>query len=196
MYPDALFPSVYFGVGVFNNGGKSLSQGIYIGAEFYTPDAETPTDELTPYLRQVRGGPARLPSIVAHELVHQQQQYRNQNTLLADAIAEGSADFLAELATGNVATGGTTYAFGQANERTVWLRFKQDMDGSTRQNWLYNGFSGNPYSFPPDMGYFVGYKICAAYYNRASDKTAALRTMLTTSDVKAFLTQSGYGDQF
>ncbi|MBO0931040.1 gliding motility protein GldB-related protein [Fibrella aquatilis] len=194
LYPDATFPAIYFGMGLFNNGGKSLPSGIYIGTEYYTAAPTTITTELTAYSRGILFNSSQLPAIVAHEMVHQQQRYgiAGGNTLLAAAIAEGSADFLAKLATGAIATGTATYTFGEANERAVWQAFSQEMDGTNWRNWLYNGNAGNTYNYPADMGYFVGYRICEAYYNRATNKTQALRDMLQTTDYKAFLTKSGY----
>lgn len=196
VYADATFSGVYFGMGIFNNGGKSLGNGVYIGTEFFSLSSETNLTELTPYLRSVMNAPDRLPVIVAHEMGHQQQRYTNTSTLLGAAIAEGSADFLAFLATGSPATGGQTFTYGIANERAVWQAFTKEMSGTVWSNWLYNGSSGNAYNFPPDMGYFVGYRICKAYYDRATDKQQALRDMLRTTDFPAFLTKSGYAEQW
>ena len=49
-----------------------------------------------------------------------------------------------------------------------------------------------------DLGYFVGYKICKAFYEKTADKTDAIRTLLeldVSSDesIRAFVVHSGYG---
>ena len=43
-----------------------------------------------------------------------------------------------------------------------------------------------------DLGYWVGYRIVKAYYQRAADKQQALREILELSDPKAFLAKSGW----
>jgi uncharacterized protein YjaZ len=45
---------------------------------------------------------------------------------------------------------------------------------------------------PADLGYYVGYKICEAYYNQAKDKKQAVKDILTIQDYKQFLAKSGY----
>ena len=47
---------------------------------------------------------------------------------------------------------------------------------------------------PNDLGYFIGYRIAEAYYNRMTDKQQAIRDILTgaNGNVKELLTKSGY----
>ena len=47
---------------------------------------------------------------------------------------------------------------------------------------------------PNDLGYFVGYRIAAAYYARAADKRQAICAIVSArgGDVKAILAASGY----
>ena len=45
---------------------------------------------------------------------------------------------------------------------------------------------------PADLGYFVGYRIVEAYYQRAADRRAAIREILTATDYEALLAASGY----
>jgi hypothetical protein len=49
---------------------------------------------------------------------------------------------------------------------------------------------------PADLGYYVGYRICEAYFARAQDPTRALRDMFTIQDFHAFLHASGYAETF
>lgn len=62
-------------------------------------------------------------------------------------------------------------------------------------NWLYNGasFTGEK---PADLGYYVGFKICEAYYDKTADKKAAIEDILAIKDgpdALRFLQESGYG---
>ncbi|MBC7868547.1 MAG: hypothetical protein H7X88_13510, partial [Gloeobacteraceae cyanobacterium ES-bin-316] len=57
--------------------------------------------------------------------------------------------------------------------------------------WLYNGISVTTQR-PADLGYYVGFKICAAYYQKAPDKLQAISAILHIKNYQDFLIQSGY----
>lgn len=170
LYPDAVFPDVYFVVGRFNTGGTVSPAGLLIGAEMYRD-------------------PARLPMIVAHELVHYQQPPGGGGlTLLEQAFREGSADFVGELLSGQ-RMNAEAQEYGRAHEAELWAEFRTVMHGTDFTGWLY----GNPPpGRPADLGYFVGYRIAEAYYAQAADKAAALRDILRVQDVERILAASGY----
>lgn len=69
IYPDAVFPDVYFVIGRMNSAGTVSSNGLLIGVEMNARNESTPMDELT-WERAVIGQIANLPHIVAHELIH------------------------------------------------------------------------------------------------------------------------------
>jgi len=56
--------------------------------------------------------------------------------------------------------------------------------------WLYNGSSSD--GRPSDLGYFIGFRIVQAYYQKASDKQQAVSDILNIKDFERFLEQSGY----
>src|SRR6202011_5457692 len=49
---------------------------------------------------------------------------------------------------------------------------------------------------PADLGYYIGYKICEAYYRQAADKKAAIKAILEIKDFKEFLKASRYERKF
>jgi Predicted Zn-dependent protease (DUF2268) len=170
LYPPAVFPDVYFVIGRFNSGGTSTSHGLLIGAEMYRD-------------------PARLPSIVSHELVHYQQHYENKK-LLEHAFMEGSADFVGELISG-AQINGDKMSYGLAHEGELWTEFSAHFDDTNYFPWMY----GKPNDGRPnDLGYFIGYRIAKAYYDRTQDKAQALRDIITARDgnVRELLSMSGY----
>jgi hypothetical protein len=176
LYPDAVFPDVYLVIGRFSSGGTATDEGLVIGAEM------------------LRGRDAAR-GLVAHELIHFQQRASGQYaaaeaapSLLALALLEGSASFLAELTSG-VRGEAAAHEYGRAHERELWEEFRRVMRGTDTQGW----FQGDPPGpRPADLGYFVGYRIAEAYYDRAPDKRQAIREILTTRDFEAFLARSGY----
>ncbi len=66
------------------------------------------------------------------------------------------------------------------------------MPTKNTRNWLYTG-NATRYGVA-DLGYFMGYKICEAYYEKAEDKTEAINTIIKTNRYKKLLRMSGYMD--
>lgn len=181
LYPPSVFPDVYFVIGARNSGGTTFKGGLIIGAEMF--GIETPSFK------------PRLPFnsvnlIVVHELVHFQQNYANDMTLLNQCLREGAADFICELVTGSHANQ-YFYNYGDAREKELWEEFRNVMGGTKWDGWLY----GKPKQEgrPNDLGYWMGYKICKAYYDQAGDKKQAISDILNIKEARQFLEASGYG---
>jgi len=193
MYADAVFPDVYFAIGGMATGGTTSRHGLLIGTELFARAGDSPTASLTSWQQSVVRSIDILPAIVAHELTHYQQHFAQPlNTLLAQSIQEGSADFVSELLTGRTINDHLR-VYGDAHERELWDSFRVAMNGVDVSQWLYNGGTVNASnSRPADLGYYVGARITSAYYARQVDKRQALRDILTIRDFTAFLTASGY----
>jgi hypothetical protein len=182
--PSAKMPSVYFIVGNGISGGTTTHGSapmILIGTEL---------------TRSTAG----LPRTIAHELAHTQQRYPWWRSLtggprflradlLRQSLVEGTADVVAEFLTGKP----NRSQYGEAHEAELWAQFKRDMHSRNYGGWLYNGRekAADP-NRPADLGYWVGYRIAKAYYDRSPDKAQAVRDMLTISDFDAFVARSGY----
>jgi hypothetical protein len=106
---------------------------------------------------------------------------------------EGLADFLASLALPNSRVSASSYQrYGRTHEAAVWRAFRRGM--ATREDsghWLYNYGTANNHG-AADLGYFVGFRICEAFYNRASDKRRAIRELIVLRDPAEVLRRSGY----
>ena len=173
-----------------NSAGTTSSNGLLIGVEMNARGETTPVDELNDWERAVIGQIANLPNIVAHELIHiQQPQGPRKPTLLQQALQEGGADFMGELISGGIINRAQR-SYGDAHERDLWAEFQHDMPGTETSHWLYQGDRSK--DRPADLGYYIGYKICEAFYNRTPDKREAVRRILRSTDAEAFLKESGY----
>lgn len=197
LYPDAVFPPVYLEIGRLSSGGTTGESGMLIGAEMHGADAATPRDELTPWERGVVDDVSTLPGLVTHELVHIEQSYArhgvtrvDDKSLLARSLDEGCATFVASLAQNAGVDSSGFNAYGLAHEHDLWVEFQQDMIGTDYSHWLYQGDASK--NRPADLGYFVGARICRAYYMNAADKKAAIRDILVMQDPIAFTRASGY----
>lgn len=199
LYPDAVFPPVYFLIGQLSSGGTTGDAGQLIGAELHGADASTPLDELSDYERRVIGGVDGLPGIVAHELMHIQQTHarrganavesKSKQTLLAQSLDEGCASVVAAIITG-ADPAKVASQYGLAHEHELWLEFQRDMNGTDASSWLYQGDRSK--DRPADLGYFMGARICAAYYMNVNDKRQAVRDIFAMASPSQFLARSGY----
>ena len=194
LYSDAVFPNVYFLIGCMDSAGTATDEGLLIGTEMYSRNPQIPDGELDSWLRQVLKPIDQLPQIVAHELIHYQQKYgQSERTLLRQTIREGSADFIGEMISGgNINAGLRDYA--DAREEELWDEFRREMNGTDMSRWLHQGESAK--DRPADLGYYVGYKICEAYYRNARDKKQAVKDILLVDDLDAFVKRSGYENKF
>ena len=214
LYPEAVFPDIYFVIGIASTGGTASKSGLLVGTELYGTTAQTPRDEFPEvfrtFLKDVKGGSElnalvakaletalktidRLPTIVAHESCHFNQNYPKQVTLLEKSIQEGSCDLIAELAAGDVINP-SLKAYGDQHEERLWSDFEPQMQRNDLSLWMYNGFKIK--DRPGDLGYFMGYKISKEYYRNAHDKTSAIREILNIKDFNVFFEKSGYRAKF
>lgn len=190
LYPDAVFPDVYFVIGRMSSAGTFSSNGLLIGVEMNARGDHTPVDELNAWERAVTGRIDTLPNIVAHELIHiQQSSDSTQKTLLLQSLAEGGADFVGELISGGIINK-VQRTYGDEHEQSLWDEFQKSMSGADISGWLFQGDRSK--DRPADLGYYIGYRICEAYYRRSPNKQEAIAHILHITDSKAFLEESGY----
>lgn len=195
IYPDAIFPNVYFVIGRMNTGGKATFKGLLIGVDMYGETDEFSVAELSGWKKAVVGGIEKIPFVVAHELVHYQQKYGlfGGLNLLGESLHEGGADFIGELISGGNANQ-PLHEYGNPREKQLWLEFKKEMNNMDTSNWLNQGDKAK--DKPANLGYYIGYKVTEAYYNRAKDKKQAIKEILDIKDFNQFLKASGYDEKF
>jgi len=171
-YPYAVYPPVYFVVGRFNSGGTSSENGLLIGAEKLT-------------------SLDHLPELVIHESIHFQQKWPEggETNLLQQSILEGMADFIAELVTG-IKGNKEANKYGNEHKEELCREFVERMHKNDFQDWMY-GTSGKD-KRPNDLGYWIGYEIVKAYFEKADDKKLAVNHILNIEDYDRFLRESGY----
>ncbi|HEY0169494.1 MAG TPA: hypothetical protein VGB98_00460 [Pyrinomonadaceae bacterium] len=191
IYPEAVFPDVYFLIGVTSSGGTTGPSGLLIGTEMYGKTAKSPADELSAWLRAVVSTVDNVPAIVAHESCHYNQRYNtgpDQRHLLGKALQEGACDTIGELISGrNINEHLKVY--GRAHDAEIWRDFEADMYKPDFSNWVYNATTAE--DRPADLGYYVGYLITRAYYRNAKDKRRAVHDILNIQDARAFYDASG-----
>ncbi len=173
-YPSAKFPPIYFVVGVFSSGGTITDKGLIIGSEKL-------------------GNLDNLLGLASHELIHFQQRLTGEDNLLKQSINEGSADFIGELISGKHINE-VPFNYGNTHEVELCKEFVKVMNGDSYMDWLYET-SGKD-DRPNDLGYWIGYKIVEAYYNKQEDKKQAIHDIINIKDPLVFLNESGYLDKY
>lgn len=173
-YPNAVFPPVYFAVGMFSSGGTVTENGLLIGAEM---------------LENLDG----LNGLISHELIHYQQNISGEDNLLKQAIIEGSADFIGELISGEHINM-VAFNYGNAHEKQLCEEFVTLMLKNDFNDWLYGTSSKD--DRPNDLGYWIGYKITASYFEKQTDKRKAINAILNIENPMDFTKESGYLDEY
>jgi hypothetical protein len=190
LYPESLFPNIYFMIGRWSSAGTVSSNGLLIGLDQYAGGEGIPVHELNEWERRNLKEVRSVPALVSHELIHYIQSKRDDTTLLSSALAEGMADFIGEKISG-VNVSKWLHEFANKLEVEIWNEFKKEMWLNRYSNWIGNG-SRETAERPADLGYYIGYKICEAYYNKAADKKQATKDILEIKDAKKFWEKSGY----
>ena len=191
LYPNSKFPDVYFVIGAFTSGGTVSKKGLLIGLNQACQTDETNLEEFNFGEKLKLSKQKNIPSLIAHELIHfQQDGMKNDTITLGYAIKEGMADFIGELISGNGANL-ELHKWAKGKEKVIWEKFTKDMYFDRYNKWLANYENASETNFP-DQGYWIGYQICKAYYENASDKKKAINDMLNIQDYRKFLIDSGW----
>jgi len=182
LYPALKQARSFFLVGICQQGGTIRGNLSLIGTEVVLSREARSEQQL------IRMG--------LHEYIHTQQSRPDFQHIdvLTSSIREGACDFVASLVSG-ILTKEPYTIYGRKHEHEVWEAFQKDMYTDKNDNWVSTG--NNPALPAPDLGYYVGYRICASYYSKAKDKTAALKAIIElnyadTTAVRDFLKTANY----
>lgn len=195
LYPELKKAKMYFTIGGLNSGGTTMTDMVLIGSEIATGNATTNVSEFpSKWLEGVFRSqqPGNIVPLNIHEYVHTQQKGEAHN-LLGQAIKEGACDFITELVMGKPLQN-NYIVYGRQHETELKASFKLDMFSPAYRNWLYNGTTATTVA---DLGYFMGYDICKAYYTNSPDKKKGIKEIIElnysdTTAVENFLANSKY----
>jgi hypothetical protein len=199
LYPSLRPAKIYFTVGAFRSGGTTMDSLVLIGSEIAMADSRAETKEFestNPGLATfLNTSPINtLVFTNVHEYVHTQQKTTVANNLLGQCVLEGVAEFLAEKATGK-SSNLPALNYGKTNKTHIEKIFISEMFNASNGFWLYSNLE-NEFKVR-DLGYYVGYAISEAYYNKSSNKVKAIKEMIELDYNKQenllnFTEQSGY----
>ncbi len=187
-------PNICFAIGCLRTGGTTSKGLILIGSEIAASDASVDKSEMSGWLERVIGNSGDIVSMIAHETVHTQQFNRKRSNLLTAVLTEGIADFIT-LEFLNLNINQKIFQYGATHECTLWKAFEEDLKNHPKDHrrWLYQG--NKVKDRPADLGYFIGYKIAKAYYEKQSDKRKAIRTLMNVKKYKKIYKKSKYWEE-
>jgi hypothetical protein len=199
LYPDLKPAKIYFTIGALKSNGTTMDSLVLIGSELAFANKNTPTEEFPEYLSHLRTFFDSEPSqnivfLNIHEYIHTQQKTTIGNSLLAQTIIEGVAEFLTEKAL-NTESPNPQIKFGNENDARIKAKFELEMFSPNISNWIWNS-AENEFGMR-DLAYYVGYKISEQYYNTSSDKQKAIELMINLQynneeELIKFVEKSGY----
>jgi len=176
---------MYFVIGSFTSGGTASDNGLLIGLDQAAGSADVNISELSLWERNNLTDIDAVPYLMAHELIHYQQKGMGSDTTLLKAVmVEGMADFIGELISGKTANM-RLHTWAKGREKQILADFKKDMYLNKASHWIANSDEETA-DKPADLGYWVGYYICKAYYQNSPDKKKAINDMLHVKDYKQF----------
>lgn len=201
IYSPLKAAKIYFTIGALRTNGTTLDSMVLIGSELAMADQHTVSNEFAEPLASGRrtffdSNPIdNLVLLNVHEYVHTQQKPIVHN-LLSQCLFEGVAEFVSVQAMG-VPSSTPAVDFGKNNHAAVVQAFEREMfRGGLTYKWLWSGAENNEFNIR-DLGYYIGYEICERYYANASDKKAAIKTMVELdyedeAAVEAFVDGTGF----
>jgi hypothetical protein len=199
LYPDCKPAKVYFEMGVFRTSGTAMDSMVLIGAELAMTDESTNTSELPESMDYVKAYTKNNPIedlafLNVHEFVHTQQNVSWAYDLLSQSLYEGSAEFIAEVATQQPSIQ-AAIDFGKKNDEWIKEVFSKEMFSPWYYNWIWNS-TENEFK-TRDLGYYMGYAIVQKHYENAADKKQAIKDIIELDYTKpeaieAFVESTGY----
>ncbi len=199
IYPEMKPAKVYFEIGVFRTPGTALGDVLIIGSEMALTDEKTYMDEFPESLEYFKNYAKLNPVkdvvfLNVHEFVHTQQNVSWAYDLLSQSIFEGSAEFIAEIATGQKSIQ-PCIEFGQKNNEKVRKGFIKEMFSPYYYNWIWND-DNNDFGIR-DLGYYMGYAIVKQHYENAKDKERAIKEIIELDferpkAIEKFVERTGY----
>lgn len=205
-YPNYSYPKVCFTIGAMQIGGFNKDdESVVMGTELVVGNKSSKSGSLKSYLKTFLAENQGARYLVTHEIVHTQQKHGNsQNMNLTGlCLMEGSADFI----TGNLLKQLNTMPYsiyGRSHYSRIKHAFIKDKlknYPSGIDDWIYNAslYDAGMIKVKPDLGYFIGYKICECYFKRSRNKQQAIANILAINyddknSVMSFYNKSGFED--
>jgi hypothetical protein len=193
---------IHLVVGMFEVGGAIVKRNVFVCAEMLSDWGSDSSRELPPSLWRMTQK-ADFLTYAAHETMHTLQRgvplqevgallRHGKFSLLHASMVEGSADYLTQHLLGRNLNGNIVQHLG--TEEADWFAAfiqQHQTEPFNYDGWIYQfAPSGGR---PPDLGYYFGYRICAAFLARHPQPQQAIQLLLRGGQYRRVYRQSGLG---
>ncbi len=199
IYPSLKPAKIYFTIGALWSNGTTLGNKVLIGSELAMANSEIVANEIEkdfPHLPiYFKTNPIdNLTFLNTHEYIHTQQKTTIGNSLLAQTVLEGAAEFIAEIAL-KTSSPNSQIQFGKSHTNQLKKAFEKEMFSPYLYNWIWNN-ANNPFKMR-DLAYYIGYAICEKYYTQSTNKKLAVQKMIELdynkeTDLIDFVEKAGF----
>ncbi|RXR34774.1 hypothetical protein EQG68_02370 [Flavobacterium piscinae] len=183
-------PNIYFIIGPLRTGGTVINGEIVIATEMVIIDEEVVKSEIDSNLLSIVSGNI-LIDLISHEIVHTLQKGK-LNSLSDFVINEGVADFISIKIIGSKNLNPSTYNYGYENDCYLKNKFIIACNNKSKslKDWLFN--RNSLLEIPPDIGYYIGFRIAEDYYLESTNKEEAIKNLLNRKTYKYIYKNSNY----
>ena len=201
IYSVLIVPKITLGIGFFGTPGLRFddSSNVFIGTEYYYTESANFNEfgEKPWYLNPK----STIPETTIHEITHSNLK-NTDSTLLYSSLGEGAGVFMTSLIAGEKALTGpggipkTLLDYITQNKDNLFEDFEKDLNkiygDKTAMKWFYGD---EALKYPKLLYYGLGYFIHKAYYDKALDKTKAIKEIITLKNYKTIWAESHIGQK-
>lgn len=188
LYSGSALNDVYFMVSSWKQGGTITPSGLSIGIQYFCGGDSLITSEIKGPFAYFISPSAKLIPVVIHEQVHKWKKPSSTNYIFQKCMSEGNCDFIAHLITGTRPFSDKIWTYFEENKDSIFNTFKKEFYGFNEMDWI--SIASKKFKYGA-AGYYVGYKICEAYYNTKKNKRKAIKEIIEMENPLKIIAASG-----
>ncbi len=176
LYQGAPLNDIYFMISSWKQGGTVTSSGLSIGIQYFCGYDSLNVEEIGKQVARNISPRNKLIPVIIHEQIHKWYKYSNPKYVYEACLKEGNCDFLAYKITGQIVATDDRWQYFEKIKDSVRTVFKKEYaEKRSAADWL--SIESKKFSYGA-AGYYIGFKICEAFYNRSKNKRKALKQII------------------
>jgi hypothetical protein len=190
LYGGSSLNDIYFMISSWNQGGTVVPSGLSIGIQYFCGYDSLNVSEIGKIKAGNISPRDKLIPVIIHEQIHKWRKYENTQYVYEACMREGNCDFAAYMITGQIVASKERWVYFETIKDSITTIFKKEYKEKRNANdWV--SIESKKFDFGA-AGYYIGFKICEAFYKRAKNKTKAMRQIIEMKDAEQILKQSHF----
>lgn len=190
LYKGKKLNDIYFMISSWNQGGTVVPSGLSIGIQYFCGYDSLNVSEIEKIRASNISARDKLIPVIIHEQIHQWRKYNNTQYVYEACMREGNCDFVAYLVTGQYVAVNKRWTYFESIRDSIKQVFKNEYAEKRNANdWV--SIESKKFNFGA-AGYYVGFKICEAFYNKAKNKKKAIRQIIEMNNPEYILNASNF----